>query len=186
MALKRITGGIKSGPAGPSMAERNALIKARDNLRKTQAKLSPLPALMDNGEPVQEPATTLDGLNAAVEQLGEKKGKRKNRLTGAELEQWKKDRARVRGIQQRQADAGHYVLLCFPTGGICTAFVRELQKRFVIDREGDLFLDGRQLAAHLGIALPEPEYPMKTSVALAMGEARNMPKVPKGYKHGDE
>lgn len=150
-------------------------MKAKVELGKRQKRLGVLKIFQDGDEEIDETPDTVDGLNASI-------GKHKNRLQGKELEDWQKARANVKATRQRQADASFYVVLAFDTGGQCNAFVDYLVGATIIPDSGDLFLDGRHLAEHLGIVLPAPEYPMDTKVLLAKGRTKDMPKIPRASK----
>ena len=191
--MKRSDRAIKGSSSSNRMAEMRERAKARMAFKGRDKRLGELAVFDGDGDDdplLDEPATGVDGVNDAIRAIADaqapKKGKSKNKLSGAELEKWKNNRARVQEIRERQADAGHYVVLCFPSGGVCQAFVDHLQRNYIVGREGDMFLDGRHVAAVFGIPLPGPEYAMTTSVALSKGETKRMKKVPKGYAAGDE
>lgn len=163
------------------LAAKREKMLARMQLQTRTRQLGSLKTLDDSeDEPLLDnpPEGLVAGINAAVDAIGAKK--RGNKLSGEELEKWKANRARVKEIRERQADAEYYTCLVFDSRGQCQAFVDELAKRFVIGRDGDLFLDGRHLAAAMGIELPPPEYAMTTSVTLSQGRTKGMKKVPKG------
>lgn len=162
------------------MAEQAERMKRSKELQLRRTKLGALQRLEDDSEPAPE-AEGVKGLNKAVEALG-KERKSKNKLSGEELEKWKRNRERVRQIRQRQADAGYYTVICFDTAGQCQAWIDYLVRQKLIPSGGDLFVDGRILAESMGCKLPAPEYEMTTSVALAQGETKTMPKIPKGGK----
>ena len=78
--------------------------------------------------------------------------------------------------------SGANVTIVFDTGMQATAFVLSLMRNHVITRHGDLFLDGRHIAAAFGIPLPDPEYRMTINTAGSSGGSKTMAKIPKGYK----
>lgn len=185
MALRRPERPVKAGGLSSADAARERMkqsrerMQARNELRRRERRLGELDSLAP-GEDDVETVEGMDGLNAAVAKVD--KAKRKNKLSGEELEKWQKNRARVKEIRERQADASYYCVLVFDTGGQCNAFINNLMARHVVGRDGDMFLDGRHVAEVFGIPLPPPEYTMTTSVALSKGKAKEMAKVPKGFK----
>jgi len=160
------------------MADRRERQQAQMALRARKKRLGGLAKLdVDDADEVT-PATTFAEADAAIGKLAKKKST--NKLSGEELEKWKKNRARVKEIRERQADVGYYTVLVFDTRGQCQAFVDWLVAKHIIGRDGDLFIDGRHVAEALGVKLPPPEYEMTTSVALSQGETKAMLKIPKG------
>ena len=181
--MRRPQNKLKNGAGGASkMADLRGKMKARMELTARTKRLGTPDPLDDTGdEPfASDPPATLGEINGAIKAIDKAKPKPKNKLSGEELEKWKANRARVKEIRERQADAEYYTVLVFDTRGQCQAFVDALIARMAIPRHGDLFIDGRHLASHLGIDLPAPEYGMTTSVALSQGRTKTMQKVPKG------
>lgn len=165
----------------PNLAERRERMLASRALRLKKQKLGdPAPLRDDATAPVAEVEGVV-GLNGAIAGI-EAERKKKNKLDGAELDKWQKNRKRVREIRIRQADGGncYFVVVC-DTGGQTTALLEFMKSKHMIDRQGDLFVDGRLLAEAIGCKLPQPEYQMTTSVTLARGETKAMAKIPKGY-----
>lgn len=159
------------------MAEQRERMRRARELQLLRLKLGQPTRLRDADEVAPE-AKGVAALNAEVDALGKKR--KRNKLSGDELEKWRRNRERVREIRERQADAGYYAVVCFDTSGQCQAWIDFLLKEKLIPPGGDLFLDGRILAERMGCKVPPPEYEMTTSVTLARGETKTMPKIPKG------
>ena len=196
-------------PARPDPKAMRDRMKAQRELRKRSARLG-APAVFENDAPPDgEPDLSIYGLNAAVGAITPAIDKKYARwLAGRarlnEVRQRQSDFAYYvlfvfDTMPQAQAfceavmvkhgleltgvlaeDAVH-VTAVFDTGGQATHFVQHLMKNCVIPRGGDLFLDGRHLAAAMGIELPPPEYGMIPTAVSARTKSKAMAKIPKGY-----
>lgn len=159
--------------------------KAKRELKMAVAKMAPLEVLQpDPDAEVVEGIDSLEGMNEAVAKLADAKGIEEEKFSDdqkARIEDYRKGRERIDMIRQRQSDVTHYVVLCGMTGQQVDAFVRALHAKAIVPGDQDMFIDLRLIAKAMGIALPDPEYPMEYTPQKANGPSSRMEKIPRGY-----
>ncbi len=67
-------------------------------------------------------------------------------------------------VWKRTTDRQFYFVTVFDAGNQARAFLDALKLAGHLTQDGDRFIDGRALADSLGIAIPEPEYPMTVNL----------------------
>lgn len=88
---------------------------------------------------------------------------------------------RVRAVWQRTTDKSYYFTVVFDAGNQARAFIDALKLQGKLMQSGDLYLDGRALADALGIALPEPNYPLVANLKEPKNSrAKRAKKIGKG------
>ena len=170
-------------------AKATMAINRRGHLKVVKEAVNPLEAVVDqfSGDPI-------DDLNTAVRAIGEHIAADTGPATpetgtaepvdpvqAAKVAGNKRRAAATAAVWKRTTDRSFYFCVVFDSGGQAKAFLDALRLQGKLMQDGDLFIDGRNLADALGIKIPDPEYPMTVNLKEPKNSrTKRMQKIGKG------